>query len=131
MTNVPPDLEARRATLDSLAKKNGDLARIVRRTDHNGRAIPPTTDDAWTAQVRAAAPAAQVAIAVGTRRRAERAEARVAALEAELAAAVDVAEPDPRASFADKNRQLFAAIVASDENGRPTTDSTNTEGDPA
>jgi hypothetical protein len=124
VTNLPPDLEERRQLRASIAEKS----RQLRPVDHNGAPIPPTPDDAWTAQVRAATPQAQVAIAAGARARAERAEARVAALEAELAAAVDVAEPDPRQVFADKNRQLFAAVLASDENGRPIPDA-NTEKD--
>lgn len=100
--------------------KNRRLARAILHTDHNGRAVAPAPDDEWTAQVRAAVPAAQVAIAVGARARAERAERRVVELEAELAAVV--AEPDPRQVFADKNRRLLAAVLASDENGRPITD---------
>jgi hypothetical protein len=130
-TAPPPDpFEERRRLRADLAAKT----RQLRPVDHNGAPIPPATDDAWTQQVRRATPEAQVAIASGARARAERAEARVAALEAELAAAVDVAEPDPRQVFADKNRALFAAIVASDADGRPIPDnsnSTNTEGDPA
>lgn len=123
MTNVPPDLEARRKTLDSLAKKNGDLARIVRQVDRNGRPLPPPTADEWTGWVRAASPEAKVAIATGARARAEKAEARVLELEAEQAAAER--GPDPRAVFADKNRRLLAAVLATDADGNPTTD-TNT-----
>lgn len=122
---APDPFERIKAHRRAMAEKSQHLRANLARTDANGRPIPPTPDDAWTAQVRAAGPQAQVAIAAGARARAEKAEARVAELEAEQAAAV--AEPDPRQVLADKNAALWNLIRSTDADGRPIPDNTDND----